>query len=50
MGRTASMSDLTAVIARIWSVVSSYGNAASISPCHSVSAPNAWPRSNWRAA
>ena len=50
MGRTASMSPLTALIALIWSVVSSYGKAASISRCHSVSAAKAWPRSSWRAA
>ena len=38
------MSALTSSDARIWSGVSSYGNDASISACHGVSGPKAWPR------
>ena len=36
--------------ARSWSTVSSYGNDASISACHGVSAAKAWPCAEARAA
>ena len=37
------MSALTSAAARSWSIVSSYGNDASISACQGVSGANAWP-------
>ena len=37
------MSALTSAAARSWSMVSSYGNEASISACHGVSGAKAWP-------
>ena len=37
------MSALTSAEARSWSMVSSYGNDASISPCQGVSSLKAWP-------
>ena len=37
------MSALTSAAARSWSIVSSYGNDASISDCQGVSGANAWP-------
>ena len=36
--------------ARSWSIVSSYGKDASISACHGLSGPNAWPRASAREA
>ena len=44
------MSALTSAAARSWSTVSSYGNDASISACHGVSGPKAWPCAPARAA
>ena len=44
------MSALTSAAARSWSIVSSYGNDASISACHGVSGANAWPRASARDA
>ena len=43
IGNGRSMSALTSSIALRWSGVSAYGNASSISFCHGVSCPNAWP-------
>ena len=45
-----SMSALTSSAARSWSIVSSYGNEASISACHGVSSAKAWPRAWARVA
>ena len=50
IGRISSMSDLTSMAARSWSTVSSYGNEASISACHGVSSPKAWPLAPARTA
>ena len=44
------MSALTSAAARSWSIVSSYGNDASISACQGVSGANAWPCAPARAA
>ena len=44
------MSALTSSAARSWSIVSSYGNDASISACHGVSSAKAWPRAWARVA
>ena len=44
------MSALTSAAARSWSIVSSYGNDASISDCHGLSGANEWPRASARDA
>ena len=44
------MSLLTSVMAVSWSTVSVNPNASSISACHGVSGPNAWPGAAWRLA
>ena len=44
------MSPLTSVIAVSWSTVSVKPNASSISACHGVSGPNAWPGEACRLA
>ena len=43
IGTGCSMSSFTSSMACSWSGVSSYGNASSISRCHGVSGPKAWP-------
>ena len=43
IGYGRSMSALTSSMALRWSGVSTYGKASSISCCHGVSWPNAWP-------
>jgi len=44
------MSDLTSVIAVIWSTVSVNPNASSISACHGLSGAKAWPADACRLA
>ena len=44
------MSVLTSVMAVSWSTVSVNPNASSISACHGVSGPNAWPGAACRLA
>ena len=43
IGYGRSMSTLTSSMAVRWSGVSTNGNPSSISACHGVSLPNAWP-------